>query len=55
MGVRKEKKHVEMVQLAIQKEIVGDQERNRLHRETMVGAWLSTATHHLNDTELSWE
>ena len=33
--------HVEIANLAIQKEFGGGQERNRLHRATMNGAWLS--------------
>ena len=31
------------------------QDRNRLHRATRNGAWLSTVTHRINGKELSWE
>ena len=47
--------HVDLEYLARQKDLAGGQERNRLHRETRNGAWLSAAPHRLNGTELSWE
>ena len=46
---------MELAELARQKEIEGGQERNRLHRETRNGAWLSAVPHRLNVTELSQE
>ena len=54
-GKRKERKHVEMVELYRRKEIAGGQERNRLHRATRNGTWLRAIPHRLNDTELSRE
>ena len=47
--------HVELGDLARLKEISGGQERNRLHRATRIGPWLSAVTHRLNGTELSRE
>ena len=47
--------HVKIGELARQKELAGGQERNRLHRATMNGAWLSIVPHRLNGTEFSWE
>ena len=35
--------------------LTGGQEKNRLHRATRNGAWLSAVPHRLNGTELSWE
>ena len=55
MGARKERKQVDIVELARRKELAGGQERNRLHRETRNGAWLSDIPQRLNGTELSWE
>ena len=52
-GARKEKKHVEIAELARQKELAGGQERNRFHRATRKGEWLSAVPHRLNGTELS--
>ena len=54
-GARKERKHVEMAELDRQKELTGDQERNRLHMATRNGSWLSAVLHSLNGTELSQE
>ena len=54
-GERRERKHVELEKMAIRKELVGGQERNRLHSATRNGAWLSSVPHCLNVTELSWE
>ena len=47
--------HVELGDLARQKDLEGDEERNRLHRATRNGAWLSAVPHRLNGTVLSWE
>ena len=44
-----------MADLDIQKELVRGQERNRLHRATENGAWISAITHRFNGTELSQE
>ena len=44
---------MEMEDLAIQKELVGGQERNRIYRAMRNGSWLSTVPHRLNSTELS--
>ena len=55
LAERRAKKHVELGELARRKELSGGQERNLLHRATGNGAWLSTLTHRLNDTELSRE
>ena len=54
-GARSERQHVDMVYLDRQKGLVGGQERNRLHRATSNGAWLSAIPHSLNITELSQE
>ena len=55
LSARREKMHVDLGELARQKELAGGQERNRLHRATRNGAWFSPAPHRLNGTELSWE
>ena len=47
--------HVELGEVSRRKGLAGGQERNRLHRATRNGAWLSAVTHRLNGTELSWE
>ena len=47
--------HVELGEQASQKELAGGQERNRLHRATRNGKWLSAVTHLLNGTEMSQE
>ena len=44
-----------MAELARQKDPAGGQDRNRIHRATSNGAWLSAVPHHPNGTELSWE
>ena len=44
-----------MAELARQKELTGGQERDRLHRKTRNGAWISAVPHRLNSTEFSWE
>ena len=46
---------VELSELFKLQEQAGGQEKNRLHRSTRNGAWLSAVTHCLNGTELSWE
>ena len=55
MVERKERKHVDMADLAIQKDLTGGQERYRLHRATSNGSWISAVPHRLNGTELSRE
>ena len=47
--------HVELRDMARRKELAGGQERNRRHRATRNGAWISAVPHHLNGTELPWE
>ena len=49
-GVRKESKHVEMADLDRQKDLAGGQERNRIHRATSNGTWLSDVPHRLYGT-----
>ena len=46
---------VELSELLKQQEQARGQERNRLHRATRNGAWLSAVPHRLNGTQLSWE
>ena len=50
---RQDKMHVELGELARHKELVGGQERNRLHRVMRNLAWLSAIPHRLNGMELS--
>ena len=47
--------HVELGDLARQKDLAGGQERNRLHRATINEVWISAVTNRLNGTDLSWE
>ena len=47
--------HVEIGELARQKEQSGGQDKICLHSATMNGAWLSAVPHRLNGTELSQE
>ena len=54
-AARREKMHVELGELARQKELAGGQERNCLHRATINGVWISSVPHRLNSTELSQE
>ena len=49
---RREKMHVELAELARQKELAGGQERNRIHRATRNGAWLISVPNRLNGMEL---
>ena len=44
--------HIELGKVARKKEMAGGQERNRLHRATRNGAWLSAVPHRLNGTEM---
>ena len=44
-----------MAELDRQKDLVGYQERQSLHRETSNIAWIIVIPHHLNVAELSWE
>ena len=46
---------VDLGDLARRKYLAGGQERNRLHRATKNGAWLSSVPHRNSGTELSWE
>ena len=46
---------MELDELAIQKELTGGQERNRLYRVTRNGAWISAISYRINGTELSQE
>ena len=46
---------MELAELARQKNLFGGYERNRLHRATRNGAWLSTVPHHLKGKEFSRE
>ena len=55
LAARRANMHVELGDVARQKELEGGQERNRLHRATRNGAWLSAVPHRLNGTELSQE
>ena len=41
--------------MAIKKDLAEGQYRNRLHRATSNGVWLSTITQRHNGTYLSWE
>ena len=52
---RQTKMSVELAGFFRRKELVGVQEKNRLHRVTRNGAWISAVTHRLNGTELSQE
>ena len=54
-SARLSKRIVELLELYDRQEQAGCQEKNRLHRATRNGAWLSTVPHCLNGTELSWE
>ena len=49
-GARKERKHVDMEDLARGKELADCQERNRLHRAMSNGVWFSAVPHRLNGT-----
>ena len=51
---RLSKQIVEMSEHFKRQEQDGRQEKNRLHRATRNGAWLSAANHRLNGMELSW-
>ena len=55
LAARRIKTHVELVEVARQKELTVGQERNRLHWATKNGACLSAAPHHLIGTDLSRE
>ena len=46
---------VELAEIFKRQEQAGGQEKNRLHRATQNGAWLSAVPHLLNRTELSRE
>ena len=55
VGARKERKQVEMAELAKQKELAVGQERKHFHRATRNGEWLSAVPHHRNGTKFSRE
>ena len=55
LATRRAKMHVDLGDMARQKELAGGEERNRLHRATRNGAWLSDVPHCLSGTELSQE
>ena len=46
---------VELAEIFKRQEQAGGQEKNRLHRATRNGAWLSAVPHRINGTELSRE
>ena len=46
---------MEMAELARKKDLAEGQYRNRLHRATSNGVWLSAIIQCLNGTEFSWE
>ena len=52
---RRTKMSLDMGEVFRRKHLVGGQERNRLHRATRNGSWLSAIPHRLNATDLSWE
>ena len=52
-GARKEQKHVEMADLARQKELSGGQERSRLHRAISNGGYISAIPQRPKGKELS--
>ena len=52
---RQTKMSVELANIFKRQELEGGQERNRIHRATSNGAWLSAVPHHLDGTELSQE
>ena len=45
---------MEFMEPSRRKYLADGQERNRLHRATRNGAWLSAVPHRLNGTEFSW-
>ena len=47
--------HVDLGELTRRKEMLVGQDRNRFHRATRNGAWISAVPHRINGTELSWE
>ena len=52
---RQTKKSVQLAKVFKRQELAEGQERDRFHRATRNGAWLSSVPHCLNGTELSWE
>ena len=50
---RRDKMHIELGDLARQKELSGGQDRNRHHRAPINGVCISAVPHRLNGTELS--
>ena len=55
LAARRTKMHVKLGDLTRRKYLAGGQERNRLHRATRNGSWLSVVPHHFNGTEFLWE
>ena len=55
LAARRAKMHIELREVDRRKELSGVQERNRLHRATRNGAWISAVPHRINGTELSLE
>ena len=55
LTARRAKMHVEQEELASKKEHEFGQERNRIHRTTRNGAWLSAVPHRIKGTEFSQE
>ena len=53
--LRLTKRSVDLSEIFKRQEQTWGRERNRLHRATRNGAWLSAITHRLNGTELSRE
>ena len=54
-SARLSKRVVDLSELFKRQEQAGGQEKNRLHRATRNGSWLSAVPHHLSGTGLSWE
>ena len=54
-ATRRERKHVELAELARHKDLVDVQDRNLLHRSTSSEAWLSSVPHRINGTEVCQE
>ena len=50
---RQTKMSVELAKISKNQEQAGGQDRNRLHKATRNGTWLSAVLHRLNDTDLS--
>ena len=53
LAARRDKMHVDLGELARQKDLSGGQESNGLHRSTKNGAWLGAVPHRLNGMEVA--